>query len=247
MSRKTAVFFFLLVFCSLRFSVQAFQFKPIAVDFSPEGKNSTRSFLVNNDGNQSIAIQVSMTTREIDIDGVESREEAAEDFIVYPSQMILLPGEAQTVRVSWAGPPDIKKEYAYRIIGEQLPIDMREESHLETPQGEFNISMRYIGSVYVAPEGAKPDLTIDSAEIIKNEEGKDVLEVIFYNKGTAHSMLRDIVLEIFSKKGREAISAFSSNEVPDFNRANILAGAKRRILIDWSKNLSKGEVEVILK
>lgn len=220
-------------------SLQAFQFKPISIEFSPKGKYATRSFLVSNDAERSIAIQVSMTTRDVDIDGQEKRQAVEDDFIIYPSQMILLPGEMQTVRVSWAGNPDISQEKAYRIIGEQLPINMQDPNDSEQAQGQFNISMRYVGAVYVVPEGAQADIVIES---FKKEAGKIVL--ILHNQGNAHLMLKEQSL-VFSVSGKEAVLPVKDNE--ELAQTNMLAGMRRRFVLDWPQGLPKGELSVALK
>lgn len=220
-------------------SLQAFQFKPISVEFSPKGKYATRSFLVNNDAEHSIAIQVSMTTRDVDIEGKESRQVVEDDFIIYPSQMILLPGEIQTVRVSWAGSPDIEQEKAYRIISEQLPINMQDQPEAEQAQGQFNISMRYVGAVYVVPDEARAEIVIESFK----SEGNKVIAVL-HNKGKAHLMLKDESL-VFSAGGKESILEVKNHQA--LAQTNMLAGMRRRFVFDRPSDLPKGELSLALK
>lgn len=247
MRKLFATILFLLTFC-LAVPSHAFQFKPITVDFTPTGKNATRSFLVSNEGKKSIAIQITVMSREVDLDGNEVREEV-EDFIVYPSQLILLPGDAQTVRVSWAGSPNPSKELAYRIIGEQLPIFVEEEAPSNTSSGQFNIAMRYVGAIYVVPDGVEPEVVIDSASLLKNGDGGETLEIVFHNKGTAHQLLKDITLEVSSKgsEGQGETVQLTEEDIPEMPSTNLLAGYKRRFIIDWPENLPKGDVDVTMK
>ena len=247
MRKIFATILFLLTFC-LALPSYAFQFKPITVDFTPTGKNATRSFLVSNEGKKSIAIQITVMTRDVDLDGNENREEV-EDFIVYPSQLILLPGDAQTVRVSWAGSPTPPKELAYRIIGEQLPIFVEEEAPTNKSSGQFNIAMRYVGAIYVVPEGVAPEIVIDSASLLQDGDGAETLEIIFHNKGTAHQLLKDVTLEVSPKdsSGEKETVHLTEADIPEMPSTNLLAGYKRRFVIAWPENLPKGDVDVILK
>jgi fimbrial chaperone protein len=237
---------FFLSFC-LTIPAYSFQFKPITADFTPTGKHATRSFLVSNEGKKSVAIQISVLTRDVDLDGNENREEV-DDFIIYPSQLILLPGDAQTVRVSWAGTTNPEKELAFRIVGEQLPIFVEEEAPTNTASGQFNIAMRYVGAIYVIPEGVSPEVVIDSANMLKDEDGSDALEIVFHNKGTAHQLLKNVTLEITSKTtGAEGgMVKLTEIDIPALPATNLLAGFKRRFIVKWPEELPKGDVDVTL-
>ncbi|MFT4553296.1 MAG: fimbrial chaperone protein [Chlamydiales bacterium] len=225
----------------------AFQFEPITVDFTPTGENATRSFLVSNEGKKSIAIQITVMTRDVDLDGNENREEV-EDFIVYPSQLILLPDDEETIRVSWAGSPTPSKELAYRIIGEQLPIFVEEDAPTDKSTGKFNIAMRYVGAIYVVPDGVEADVVIDSASLLQEDGGAEALEIVFHNKGTAHKLLKGITLEVSSKglDGKGESIQLTAEDIPDMPLTDLLAGFKRRFVVDWPENIAKGDVEVTL-
>ena len=59
-------------FAFLGYSIYSFTFEPITMDFAPDGRESRKTFRVENPGDSAIAIQISMVTREMDIDGKES-------------------------------------------------------------------------------------------------------------------------------------------------------------------------------
>jgi fimbrial chaperone protein len=241
MRKKTwlACSLIMMMLCSV--TAQAFHLKPISMKFSPEGELSTRSFVVENEHDKPIAVQVSIMTRETDIDGKETRQDANEKFLVYPSQMVLAPKASQVIRVSWRGDAEITQEQAYRIIGEQLPIDVdRASLDEEKPSARFDIIMKYIGALYITPPGASPELVIESTGF-SDIEGERYLEIVFHNKGKAHSMLKGINMSVFSKETGKSI-AISSKEIPAMEMTNLLAGAKRRFLVSWPDVIPYGEV-----
>lgn len=92
----------IMVFLLLIFTVVpvfAFQFSPLEQTFAPSGVNSTKTYTIVNDSNDSIAIEISALTRDIDSNGKEKNENAAAYFSIVPSKVILKPQSSQIVRV----------------------------------------------------------------------------------------------------------------------------------------------------
>src|SRR5947209_1744831 len=108
-------------------AVQAFSLAPITMEFAPSGRGANRAFQVENPSDQTVAVQISMLSRAVDLDGQERNAPAEDDFIVYPSQVLLKPQQVQTVRVQWVGQARPDKELTYRILAEELPIDLTKE------------------------------------------------------------------------------------------------------------------------
>jgi P pilus assembly chaperone PapD len=52
----------------------AFVLIPITMDFDPAGQGTHRTFRVENDSDTPVAVQISMVTRKMDIDGKETLE-----------------------------------------------------------------------------------------------------------------------------------------------------------------------------
>ena len=128
----------------------AFTFAPISQEFSAEGKNSSRLFTITNDSlTERIAVKVSVFTRIMDEWGNETLEPAPGDFLIYPAQSLLNPGDSRSVRIKWKGGTVGSREKAYRIIAEQLPVDFTEEDLRDDGAG-IRFTFRYEGSLYVA-------------------------------------------------------------------------------------------------
>jgi fimbrial chaperone protein len=242
---RFVLFLFILQLFFVLLPVKAFQLKPITMDFDPSGEGATRSFTVTNEGGDPIAVQMTITTRKVALNGEEVRDEV-EDFIIYPAQLVLLPGEVQIIRVTWAGDSDPKKELAYRIIGEQLPIDLDEKAAIDESEGHFNILMRYIGAIYVVPPSVKAQLVVDTVEELKDEGGGNIIALTVQNIGTKHIMLNEYDITLKGKQNGERL-ILSKEHIPNLGQANMLTGIKRRFMIAWPEGFPKGPVEVELQ
>ena len=150
--------------------VAAFTFSPISQEFSTEGKNSSHIFTIKNDSlSERIAVKVSVFKRLMDEEGNESLEPCPGDFLIYPAQSLLNPGDSRSVRIKWQGGPVGRREKAYRIIAEQLPVDFREDE-LRDDGGGIRFTFRYEGSLYVLTPGAEPDVKLLSMDPVPGEE-----------------------------------------------------------------------------
>lgn len=230
MSKANKVIYMTLILLALSQVVSwSFSFDPISVSFSPEGRNSTQSFRLKNDGDEYVAIRISMFGREIGIEGEETRKPADDLFTVYPDRVVLKPNSVQTVRVKWNGPVDIKKELCFRILVEQLPVDFSGGSQEESG---VKIVLRYLGAIYITPEGAVPDVRVEKAELTQTMNGESIAEITFYNAGTRHTILTDLHLTLSTEKsGEEAALHFLPEDLEGINGENLLPGAKRRFLV----------------
>ncbi len=160
----------------MHWGLAAFTFSPISQEFSEEGKNSSHVFTINNDSlTDRIAVKVSVFRRNMNEKGEETLEDSSGDFLIYPAQSILNPGESRSVRIKWQGGAVRKQEKAYRIIAEQLPVDFRQEEN-RSNGGGIRFTFRYEGSLYVVPPGAEADIKLLSIESVPGE--KIIREVV---------------------------------------------------------------------
>src|ERR1043165_1546619 len=97
-------------------STQAFKLTPITMEFGTAGRGANQAFRVENESSNTVAVQISMLSRQMGLDGSETNTPADDDFVVYPPQVLLKPRQVQTVRVKWVGNPKPEKELAYRIL-----------------------------------------------------------------------------------------------------------------------------------
>ncbi len=143
------------------------------------------------------------------------------------------------MRVTWLGDPQPKKELAYRIIAEQLPINLEKPQANQTkPVGAVKIVLRYLGSLYIRPVNVKPDVILEGVELQKGINGNE-LAISFNNRGTARAVLKNLKLQLI---GQGKTVDLQPEQLKEINNAVILAGNKRRFVMPWPNSLPVGSV-----
>ncbi|MBI9101558.1 MAG: molecular chaperone [Spirochaetales bacterium] len=212
----------LLPFLLTSFFLYSFTFEPISTNYTPSGPRSNQVFRISNNETSRIAVKISVTTRETDLEGNEVNNPADDLFMIYPSRTMLNPGETRSVRVKWLGEQDPDVEIPFRIIAEQIPVDFNPTERTEG--GGIRLSYKYIGNIYILPVGGKPEVVIDSFEL-----NRDELTLMLDNQGTRHTVLANLSVTIVSNEG-EKIYSLTEEEVAPGSGINLLTGFPRKII-----------------
>jgi fimbrial chaperone protein len=212
----------------------AFRLIPIEMNFEPSGRGATQIFRLENDAQTPVAVEISIIGRGQDVDGEDVKQSGSDDWVIFPEQLILEPGQNQSVRVQWIGTATPERELPFRLIAEQLPIDI---GQAPVQGGQVRLLVQYKASLYVVPPGAKPKLTVLSAGPTKLSDGGTVLELRVENNGTAHQILRDPTLTL--QAGGRSVSV-KADQLGGLAGENLLAGVTRRFLLPWPKELPTG-------
>ncbi len=215
----------------------AFRLVPIEMEFEPSGRGATQIFRLENENRDPVAVEVKVMARAQDPDGQDVLTEAGDDWVVFPEQVILEPGQNQSVRVQWVGNAAPPVELAYRLIAEQLPVDIGKAP----PQGgQVRLLVRYVASLYVMPQGVRPSVGIVSAG--KAADGR--LELVVRNSGTSRQILREPTLTL---QGGGKTVTLAADQLEGLAGENLLAGTTRRFLLPWPAGLAAGSVTASLK
>lgn len=221
---------------------------------APSGPGATSSFTVSNTGDTKIPVQVSIVAREPDESGKEvyiETEAISEMFRIFPGQLVLNPKETRTVRITYVGTPKVKSELAFRVIAEELPVDVSDPKKVyKKAVANVTIAIKYVGSVYVTPPGAKSELQIeaipeqagDRKPAEKKNDGPQNLILTVTNKGTTHQVVRKPILRLKSSIDNTEV-VMQPTELPTLSNLNILAGKTRKFVVTWPKNLPIGAVK----
>ena len=223
----------------------SFDFAPIIATLTPTGSGASASFIIQNADDTKLPVQVSLVHRDPDFEGKEDLKETPDIddlFQIYPAQIILAPKEKRTVRITWIGDPKPKRELAFRMIAEELPIDLEENKTYSKPVAKVRIATKYVGSLYVGPAGARAQLMATAAPT-EDKQPKLALEI--QNLGTAHKVLANMQLKLTPSAGG-ADYEFSKTDLQSFNTQNVLAGKTRKFVMDWPKGFPVGPVKVAL-
>ncbi len=222
---------------------EAFKFSPIEMVFAPAGRGATRTFQITNAHDQPIAVEIRIAARDMSLSGEDVLGDAEDSFVVFPAQALVLPGKSQSVRVQWIGDPSPERELAFRMLVEQLPIDLVREPG---DGARLKLLVRYIASLYVAPRGVKAEVVLESAGRKTAAGGGAMLAVVLRNRGTAHSLLRRLTLTVTgqARSGGEVSVALTAEQLDGMIGQNLLAGHRREFLLPWPAKLSDGPVAV---
>lgn len=187
----------------------AFELLPISREFTPAGSGATQSYEVINTGKEPVAINVTVVTRVLDSTGAESNKSAEDDFLIYPPQFVVQPGDRQSIRVSWLGNPAPAHELAYRLVVEQLPIERfkAKPTNGAPAGGAITVLRRYMGSLYVRPVKAVAKLAVESVKLERGAPGKEPqLAVMVHNRGTGRAVLKNTSLEVKARGDQPPVS-----------------------------------------
>jgi fimbrial chaperone protein len=184
-----------------------------------KSNENTTLFNLENDSEQSIAIQVSIATREMDNKGLEKNNVVKNDFTFYPSQLIIPPNEKRSVKVTYLGKEKPTTELAYRLIAEQLPIDLEKN---KKNKKTLKVLLRYVAALYVTTDDMKSDVIVKNLNI----DNKNIA-LTLQNKGNKHQILADLNLAFNKTK-------FTAVELKGASGENILANSER--IFSFPKN-----------
>ncbi len=221
-------------------SLSAFQFTPISKDFDPNGLGARQTFRVINNSDKTIGVQISALTRDMDLYGDETLEDASEYFSIYPKQVVVRPDSYQTIRVQWKGPAEVDDELSFRIEAEQLPLNFNQA----TEGANLNILLVYRGTMYIVPEEISYDLRMLSIKSHIDSEGNMFIAIEMQNDGNTHQIMYRPEFTITSYSGDIATSEVTlfQEELEGFAGENILAGQRRIFLVPWPADLKQGQL-----
>ncbi len=219
--------FFLGIFSG---SSWAFRLVPFSATLEPSGQGASHGFKVTNDSSEPIAVEVTIKGRQMGFQGEEKLiDEAEDDFVLYPPQFIVPPQGTQTINVQWIGEADLKEEKAFRLIAEQVPVNLQKPDKKEAAR--VQILLRYVGALYVTPKGAKSKIIVEAVKETKNKKGERQLSVVLHNQGNRHTLLEDITLKLGNL-------TLKGDQLKGMKGENLLAQTRRQFLIPYPKGLT---------
>lgn len=219
---------FLFLFSVLPF-LFSFKFNPMSQSLELGQKNKSAQFFVENDTSENLAIELSVRERKMDVNGKEELPQTSE-LSVFPPQMIIPPKEKRTVRVVWNGPAKLETEKAFRVIAEQMNLDVDKK----TKKGSgIKIMMKYMAAFYITPEDAASDL---KAKLENNS-----LRIL--NAGNKHQIIANPKVTIRKGSDKWVLDEKDLGTMPG---QNILAGSERVFSLTTTKKFP-ADAEVTLK
>lgn len=204
-------------------SAGAFTFQPMFVRLDPNGPGKVQTFEINNEGDELLAVQLSIFTRTINNDGVEKNEDASNLFTIYPPRLMVEPRSSASVKLQWNGPGTLDTEKSFRLVAESVALD----SGWPKTSG-IRVMFRYVASVYVG-EADYSSRLVCTVKGATNAESKRGFSVQIVNSGTAHVVADSVKLVISGPKGRDLM--FEGDQLGFLSGSNYLPDSPRRLFI----------------
>jgi fimbrial chaperone protein len=202
-------------------AARAFSLTPIEADFSPSGRGAAQVFRIENTTASPIAVEISAKQRKMLESGEDELSDADDQFTIVPAQLVLQPGQAQSVRVQYVGAPAVQVERAFRLIAEQLPIDVGQAPAANA--GQMRLLVRYVASIYVVPAAPRAVLSVRDVKLTQSL-GRPTIEFLVVNEGTSRRVMRGLRLDVGG-------AILSGQALTGVEGENVLAGTQRRFRI----------------
>ena len=221
---------------------EAYDLKPMVIQLKPSGAGSAATAVITNTHSVPIALEIRAYRREQLPDGNDKLVAEDRDIILTPPQMVLAPKTSQSFRIQWVGDAKPSRELAYRIVTEQLPIQFAKVTRNDRT-ADITMKYRYEMALYVEPEGAKPEVSIASAEVVKGKDGARELSLRFRSTGTMRAILDKPVVEVAGGGSPVRLDQVATNALVGLN---ILPGAERVVRVPAPVGLPDGPVKASL-
>lgn len=181
-----------------------------------------------NQDKRPVAVELTLQERILDIDGLEKQDSPeSNQLTIYPSELVVYPGEKVKVQVVWSGKSIPISDQTYTLYAKEVPLDINTPDNKETLEFQFNTLVRY--RIVVAIEtGKRGALSVVSTKQIDKKQ----VEIIVENKGGGRVPMEGFFLMIGGKK---------YNEFPGIGNA-IMPGTKRRFVIPLETAPNPGDI-----
>ncbi len=144
----------------------AYSVAPSLVTLRSAGSGSSGFLRLENRATKPAAIQLTIHEHRKDLDGKTIRgAEADDDFIIFPAQLVMTPGDEVSVQVRWIGVPALATERAYTIVTEEVAIPRKAAGQADASAGvtiDITVLMNYEVRIYVTPPDAKAKMVVES-------------------------------------------------------------------------------------
>lgn len=195
----------------------AFKISPFKTSMEPIPQAS-QVYRIENNSDESIAVQISVQNWEITPDGTEINTDAEDEFAVFPAQVVLKPRESRGVRIQWLGDAAPAQERAYRVLAEQIPANL---AGVPDEGARLKFLLRFKAGLYMTPEDAQGA----DIRVVDTAVQGDTLRLTLQNNGASHVLMRNPVLTLQMADGHNRI--ITGEVAAPLHDANMHAGARR--------------------
>lgn len=207
----------------------AMKVAPVYLNLEPGGRVSAGSIVVTNPASTAIAVEVTMATREISLDGDIRTGHPVDDFVVFPPQAFIEAGASQVFRIQWIGGRPVERSEAYHAVIRQAPVDP------DTPFRGLRFLVIFNTVVYLNPPHAEPRLQVVAVEPLRGAKTGSAVRVTLENTGTRYEYLTNRTFVLRARRASGAtVEAFRLNGATVrelFGNIVVMPQARRRFVL----------------
>lgn len=192
--RIAAQFLAVCVIVGAAASAWAYEVQPMRVFLDLGAGQNSSVVTLRNIREDRLPVEIRAYKRTVAPDGTQTLDEADDDFIIFPPQVLVEPGESQAIRFQYVGNPDLEESAAYVIQIEEVAA---------VPEGFTGVVFAYnFGvAVYLRAPGAEEELGVTQASA---EDG--TLRFTVTNSGADYAFLMEKTLVIEADGARRTLS-----------------------------------------
>lgn len=201
----------------------SFSFTPMTKTLNIDKADKTQ-FQIQNTSNKPIPVVLKVLSRIQKSDGSEKLPQTR-DFQIIPPQVIVPPKDKRSIRLSYKGNKELDREASYRVVAEQVPLNVGEKK-----KSGIEMLLKYQAALYVAKDEFQSKLDINKFEVGQK------LKVYIKNSGRAHQYLRNVQIAFLKDENKISVS---KKDVESLEGQNILAGVERVFEFSVPKGLTQ--------
>ena len=219
--------------------VEALKIKIYENKFYPEKNKITSKVIYTNDSDRIFAGEAYVQRLRMGLDRKEDLVDS-ENFLIYPSQILLKPGESKTSIITWVGEIG-ESEEVYRLVSEQVELNGTKIKPNEDQRVgvALNVLYKYMNFLIVRPGNTAPNVQLVEAKPLM-EDGVKKLSILFNNKGTSFKVLEDLEIEV-KNTGSNNKQLIPKKNFPA--KQILYAGDTIQFTVDWPNGLKDENIE----
>ncbi|MBA2127419.1 molecular chaperone [Hyphomicrobium methylovorum] len=171
-------------------AAQAMSVSPTEIEMSTVGGKSRAQIGVTNDGDLPLPVELVLNKLTLDEASGRTLSAAGDEFLVFPPQAMIAPGETQVFRLQWVGEPDIAASKSYLMSVSQVPVKFK------GARSQVQVVVGLGVVVNVAPPSGTPNLRVVAAGISNDRGGHRHPTITVENTGNVHALLSRATIDV---------------------------------------------------
>lgn len=204
--------------------VEAIDVTPMVTRLTPQAAQAGYRLSVKNTEAMPITVELTAYRMSVDENGKRTLVDEQNDLILFPPQSIIPPNREQVVQIRYVGDAQLAEARMYLIRAAQLPVPLAADA--SQPVGaSVDIAFNVNTHLFIAPEGAAPNLTVAESQRAPNGD----MLILLRNTGNGIAHLR---AARYTAKGADGAPIQIDASKVQLGEVSALAGgASRRIRI----------------